>query len=279
MQDIENPLYSRPEAKLISPFQAVAFSFPGLSAGNFFVPSASLPTLLKPLELFSHTPCSRVILFSSVSSKLELTFQKNITFFVGENTTGKSSLLEAIAVAYGYNPEGGTINYRISTNDDYSELHNAVRLVKSYRRALTGYFFRAESFFNLATKADEYDRENRWGPSFGGRSLHAQSHGESFLSFFQTFKSAGLYLMDEPEAALSPQRQLTLLLHIKLLAEQGSQFIVASHSPILLGIPDAQIYSFDGGVIHEISWEETESYRLTKLFLDHRESVLKQLLK
>ena len=111
-----------------------------------------------------------------------LDFQKNITFFVGENTTGKSSLLEAIAVAYGYNPEGGTINYRFSTNDDYSELYNAVRLIKGYRHAMTGYFFRAESFFNLATKADEYDRQNPWGPSFGDRSLHAQSHGESFLA-------------------------------------------------------------------------------------------------
>ena len=214
----------------------------------------------------------------SIVSTKNLTFQQNITFFVGENTTGKSSLLEAIAVAYGFNPEGGTMNYRFSTYDDISELHNAVRLTKGYRRALTGYFFRAESFFNLATMADEYDKLNPWGPSFGDRSLHEQSHGESFLSFFQTFESAGLYLMDEPEAALSPQRQLTLLLHITRLAEKGAQFIIVSHSPILLGIPEAQIYSFDDGAIHEISWEETESYQVTKLFLEHREAVLHQLI-
>ena len=223
MQDIKKSLYSRPEARLISPLQAVAFLFPTYKPETFFV---FLAFPKKPRNYFLPVHLAR--------------------------------------------RPGDSL---------YSELHNAVRLVKGYRRALTGYFFRAESFFNLATKADEYDRENPWGPSFGDRSLHAQSHGESFLSFFQTFKSAGLYLMDEPEAALSPQRQLTLLLYMKRLAEQGSQIVVASHSPILLGIPDAQIYSFDGGVIHEISWEETESYRLTKLFLDHRESVLKQLLK
>ena len=214
----------------------------------------------------------------AIASLRRMDFEKNITFFVGENTTGKSSLLEAIAAAYGFNPEGGTMNYRFSTYDDLSELHNAVRLVKGYNRALTGYFFRAESFFNLATKADEYDRLNPRGPSFGDRSLHEQSHGESFLSFFQTFEGVGLYLMDEPEAALSPQRQLTLLLHIVQLAKKGAQFIIVSHSPILLGTPDARIHSFDGGRIHEITWVETESYSVTKLFLEHREAVLKQLL-
>ena len=213
----------------------------------------------------------------AISAIDNLSFRNNVTFFVGENATGKSSLLEAIAVAYGFNPEGGTINYRFSTWDDVSVLGLKTRLIKGYNRALTGYFFRAESFFNLASKAAEYDAQNPYGPSFGDRNLHEQSHGESFLSFFQTFNDAGLYLMDEPEAALSPQRQLTLLYHMVRLSKLGAQFVVASHSPILLGMPDAQILSFDEGSIHEISWEDTESYRITKLFLDHRETVLRRL--
>ena len=206
-----------------------------------------------------------------------LAFDRNVTFLVGENATGKSTLLEAVAVAYGFNPEGGTLNFRFSTWDEPGTLGDALRLVKSYRRARTGYFFRAESFFNLASKAAEYDAE-RGRPSYGNVSLHEQSHGESFLSFFQTFDGPGLYLMDEPEAALSPQRQLTLLLHMARMAAGDAQFIVASHSPILLGLPDAQLLSFDGGAIHEIAWEETDSYHVTKLFLDQREGLLKKLL-
>ena len=213
----------------------------------------------------------------AISGIENLSFHKNVTFFVGENATGKSTLLEAIAVAYGFNPEGGTMNYRFSTWDDVSVLGLKTRLIKGYNRALTGYFFRAESFFNLASKAAEYDIQNPYGPSFGDRNLHEQSHGESFLSFFQTFHDAGLYLMDEPEAALSPQRQLTLLYHLDRLSRLGAQFIIASHSPILLGMPGAEILSFDSGRIHEIKWEDTESYRITKLFLEHREAVLRRL--
>ena len=206
-----------------------------------------------------------------------LSFQKSVTFFSGENATGKSTLLEAIAEACGFNAEGGTINYRFSTWEEDRPLRRAMRLIRSHRRAAAGYFFRAESFFNLASKAAEYDRENPFGPSYGDRDLHDQSHGQSFLNFFQTFTRAGLYLMDEPEAALSPQRQLALLLHMHRLSEAGAQFIAATHSPILLGLPQAQILSFDGGRIREIAWEETESYQITKLFLDHRELMLRDL--
>lgn len=206
-----------------------------------------------------------------------LTLHSSTTFLVGENATGKSTLLEAIAVAYGFNPEGGTLNYRFSTWEDASELGDALRLLKGYRRARTGYFFRAESFFNLASKAAEYDAE-RGRPSYGDRDLHAQSHGESFLSFFQTFDGPGLYLMDEPEAALSPQRQLTLLLHMSRMAAGDAQFIVATHSPILLGLPGAEILSFDGGEIHPCAWEDTESYRVTKLFIEQRDGLLRRLM-
>ena len=207
-----------------------------------------------------------------------LAFHRNVSFLVGENGTGKSTLLEAIAIAYGFNPEGGTLNYRFSTYDDASALAGALRLSKGIRRARSGYFFRAESFFNLASKAAEYDAE-RGRPSYGATGLHEQSHGESFLSFFQTFDGPGLYLMDEPEAALSPQRQLTLLLHMIRLSRGDAQFIVATHSPILLGLPGAEILSFDDDGIRPCAWEDTESYRVTRLFIERREAVLRELLK
>lgn len=210
-----------------------------------------------------------------------LEFQKNITFFVGENGTGKSTLIEAIAVAYGFNPEGGTMNYRFSTFDDVSGLSSAIRMVKGYRRAKSNYFFRAESFFNVASKAEDYrdiTPKELYYERYGGKSLHEQSHGESFLAYFQSFDREGLYIMDEPEAALSPQRQLTLLIQINRMAEKGSQFIIASHSPILLGIPGADIISFDEGVMGHCSYEETESYQVMEMFINHRERLMECLL-
>lgn len=153
-----------------------------------------------------------------------LNFSNSITFFVGENGSGKSTLLEAIAVAHGFNPEGGTKNYLFSTHDTHSELYNAVRVIKGYRKEKWGYFLRAESFLALA--------QNNLQPN-------------------------GLYLFDEPEAALSPQRQLTLLIEIYRCAKAGSQFFIVTHSPILLGIPNAEILCFDNGSIHTCSYEET----------------------
>ena len=171
----------------------------------------------------------------------ELIFHNSITFFVGENGSGKSTLLEALAVACGFNPEGGTKNYIFSTYDSHSQLHEAIRVVKGYRQAKWGYFLRAESFYNVATKEEEYaDWEH---PS---EKYHEKSHGESFLALAQNYlKPNGVYFFDEPEAALSPQRQLTLLMEIHACARQGSQFIIVTHSPILLGIPEAQIIAFD----------------------------------
>ena len=203
-----------------------------------------------------------------------LAFDSNVTFFAGENGTGKSTLLEGIAVAYGYNPEGGTRNYHFSTYHDVSELEEAIRLVKGYRKRNSGYFFRAESFFNVATVTNlQYNDDGRL-PDY-----HAQSHGESFLSFLQDEAREGVYLMDEPEAALSPQRQLTLMLHIHSMALEGSQFIIATHSPILLGLAEARILSFTDAGIHPIRYEDTESYQITKLFLEQRESLLNKLFK
>lgn len=210
-----------------------------------------------------------------------LEFQDNITIFAGENGTGKSTLLEAIATAYGFNPEGGSINYRFSTFDDVSPLSQGVRLTKGICRAASNYFFRAESFFNVATKAEDYrgfTPKEIFYARYGGKSLHEQSHGESFLSYFQSFHEPGLYLMDEPEAALSPQCQLSLFLQISKMAENGSQFIMASHSPILLGIPNAGIISFDGGELKRCSYQDTESYQIMEMFINHRDALVKRLL-
>lgn len=210
-----------------------------------------------------------------------LEFTKNITFFVGENGTGKSTLLEGIAVAYGFNPEGGTINYRFSTFEEVSQLSEAIHLIKGYRRAKSNYFFRAESFFNVASKTEDYRdgvSKDLYYKKFGGKSLHEQSHGESFLAYFQSFDQEGLYIMDEPEAALSPQRQLTLFIQIANMAEKGSQFLIASHSPILLGIPGAEIFSFDNGRIARCRYEETESYQVMEMFINNREYLISRLL-
>lgn len=211
----------------------------------------------------------------SIASLDELVFHNAVTFFVGENGSGKSTLLEAIAVNYGFNPEGGTRNYNFSTFDSHSELCEALTLSKGIRRAKWGYFLRAESFYNVATAENEYSRL----PGGIPQHLHECSHGESFLQLVQdNFSPNGLYILDEPEAALSPQRQLTLLLEIVRCVKEGSQFIIATHSPILLGLPDADILSFDDG-LQTCKYEDTESYVVTKMFVNDRERVLKRLLK
>ena len=203
-----------------------------------------------------------------------LEFTSPITFFVGENGTGKSTLLEAIAVAYGFNPEGGTKNYSFSTYDSHSELYDAIRISRGFQRAGTGYFLRAESFYNVATK--EMDYADLAHPS---QKYHEKSHGESFLAMAQKhLRPHGMYIFDEPEAALSPQRQLTLLMEIYECARQGSQFIIATHSPILLGIPGAQILTFDDGIIHPCEYEDTDSYQITEMFINNRKHLLTRLL-
>lgn len=202
-------------------------------------------------------------------------FSSPVTFFVGENGSGKSTLLESIAVQYGFNPEGGTKNYNFSTYNSHSELYSALTLIKGTSRARWGYFLRAESFYNVATAEEKYSREGGT-PQF----LHEKSHGESFLATAQeNFRPGGLYLLDEPEAALSPQRQMTMLMEIYECAKQGSQFIIATHSPVLLAMPDAVILSFDGEQIHPCQYEDTESYRITEMFINNREQILNYLLK
>ena len=204
----------------------------------------------------------------------KLDFNKAITFFVGENGSGKSTLLEALAVAHGFNPEGGTKNYIFSTRDTHSELCDAIRISRGYRKEKWGYFLRAESFYNVATQEEEYADSTH--PS---AKYHEKSHGESFLELAQNnLHSNGLYLFDEPEAALSPQRQLTLLMQIYRFAKEGAQFFIVTHSPILLGIPDADIYCFDNGRIHLCEYEETDSYQITEMFINNRQMLLDRLL-
>lgn len=201
-------------------------------------------------------------------------FNNPITFFVGENGSGKSTLLEAIAVAHGFNPEGGTKNYNFSTHDTHSELCDAIKISKGFRKEKWGYFLRAESFYNVATQEEEYSDIRH--PS---AKYHEKSHGESFLALAQNnLRANGLYLLDEPEAALSPQRQLTLLIEIYRCAKAGAQFFIITHSPILLGIPNADIYCFDNGSIYLCSYEETESYQVTEMFINNREAILGRLL-
>lgn len=206
----------------------------------------------------------------------EITFRKPVTFFVGENGSGKSTLLEAIAIAYGFNPEGGSLNYRFSTHDDYSELCNALTISKGPSRGFGGFFLRAESFYNVSTKAIEYEDYDK--PMYGDKTLHEQSHGESFLNFINSFTRTGLFIMDEPEAALSPQRQLSLFSKIANMAREGSQYIIVSHSPILLAMPDADIIGFDESGIHYLVYEETDSYKITSLMVNHRDKIVAELL-
>ncbi len=208
----------------------------------------------------------------AIRSLTSLTFNKNITFFAGENGSGKSTLLEAIAIAWGLNPEGGTLNYHFSTYDAYSDLAGAVKLRKGMLHPKLRYFLRAESFYNVAS-ATMREYNDGYLPDY-----HARSHGESFMTFIRRYEAPGLYLMDEPEAALSPQSQLSLLIYLSQMAEKGAQFVIATHSPILLGTPDAEILSFDGGEVHPVTYEETDSYQITKLFLENRENFLKRLL-
>ena len=211
----------------------------------------------------------------AISSLESLTFHQPITFFVGENGSGKSTLLEAIAIAYGFNPEGGTKNYNFSTYDSHSELYQAMRLYKGPVRTQWGYFLRAESFYNVATKEAEYYEEE----SPKAKHLHRKSHGEGFLEAAQdNFRPHSLNLIDEPEAALSPQRQLTMFIEIYRCAQAGAQFIIASHSPILTAIPGAEILSFDNGQVHPCAYEEMGCYQITSMFINQRESMIHQLL-
>ena len=212
-----------------------------------------------------------------------LTFSGPVTFFIGENGSGKSTILEAIAVALGFNPEGGSRHFRFGTRVSHSELHQYVRAVRSVQRPRDGFFLRAESYFNVATEIERMDAEPGPGapiaPGFGPRALHEQSHGESFLALVEhRFRGNGLYLLDEPEAALSPMRQMTLLSRLHALVRMRSQFIIATHSPILLAYPGATIYECGPDGLRCLAYEETEHFRITRDFLNRYQVMLRTLM-
>lgn len=236
------------------------------------------PFLLRLQLVRERIPDPPVYPFSipAVAAADGLTLHPRVTYLVGENGSGKSTLLEAIAVAAEFNPEGGTTNTRFSTRRSDSALSGAMRLVQSWRRPRTGFFLRAESFFNVATLLEDL------GPHvmqhYGGRSLHEQSHGESFLALvLHRFGPDGLYLLDEPEAALSPLRQMSVLRRIHDLVREGCQFVVATHAPILLAYPDAWIYELDEQGIRRVEYDQTATVKTTREFLNNPEGTLREL--
>lgn len=211
-----------------------------------------------------------------------LTLSKSVTFIVGENGTGKSTLIEGIAVALGFNPEGGSKSFNFYTQKSHSDLYEFLRICKSFKQPRDGYFLRAESFYNVATDIDRMDKIIANQPpvieSYGGISLHEQSHGESFIALTeQRFGGNGIYILDEPEAALSPMRIMRLMCNMNNLVKNGSQFIISTHSPILMTFPDADILEITQNGIQSVPYSETEHFQITKRFLNNPDKMHRYL--
>ncbi len=207
-------------------------------------------------------------------------FTSPVTFFVGENGSGKSTLSEAIAVAAGFNAEGGTKNYSFSSQDTTSSLSENIILVRGHKRERSGYFLRAESFYTTANYADSGTSDMAGNPYpilFDGKRIHEQSHGEAFLSIVKTFR-AGLYIFDEPESALSPKRIIALMAEIHQLVKQGSQFIIATHSPMLLAYPNAKIYQLSKDGIDEVAFDDIDHVKIIKEFLDNPKEYIDRFI-
>lgn len=233
-------------------------------------------------RLPEHSYLNDLAVIKSLQAMGRLNLTKRVTFLVGENGIGKSTLIEAIAVNQGFNPEGGTINFNFSTEDSHSELYRYLRVSKGLSSRKDGFFLRAESFYNVASNIDQMDRIPSPGPSviesYGGVSLHKQSHGESFMALVENrFGGDGLYILDEPEAALSPLRILELMCHIRALEKKNSQFIISTHSPILMAYPGAEVLYLTEDGIQSVSYKETEHYQITKQFLNAPEQMCKYL--
>ncbi len=247
---------------------------PGLHSRGFLL-SATL--LREKVASFADYPFN----LPAIRALETVTFHAAVTFLVGENGSGKSTLLEALAIAAGFNAEGGSQNFRFTTRASHSDLHRCLRLARSHRRPRTGFFLRAESFFNVATEVDALERENPGLFEFyGGRSLHEQSHGESFIALLNhRFGDRGLYFLDEPEAALSPTRQMAALVRIHALVSEGCQFVIATHSPILMAYPDATILAVSEQGLAPVRYEDTEHYTITRRFLTDTGGMIDRLLR
>jgi predicted ATPase len=207
----------------------------------------------------------------AIAQIFRLELQTPVTFLVGENGSGKSTLIEAIAICAGFNPEGGSKNFRAAYRRSESSLHQYLRLTRGPRRETSGFFLRAETMFNVSTEAEQYR-------DYGWTNLHEMSHGEAFLWVaINKFRDGGLFVLDEPEAALSPQRQLTLLIRIHQLVQAGSQFIISTHSPLLMAYPNATIFLLDQTGIHKTRYEDTEHYAVTRAFLQDPAARLSKL--
>ena len=218
-----------------------------------------------------------------LAEKEGIHFRKPVTFLVGENGVGKSTLVEAIAVACGFNPEGGTINFNFSTRSSHSDLHNYLTISRGYKKHRDGFFLRAESFYNVASNIEHMDDGVSLGApvisSYCGVSLHKQSHGESFMSLVENrFGGNGLYILDEPEAALSPMRMMRLLCYMQQLVNNNSQFVISTHSPILMTFPNAEILEITEEGINSVDYKETEHFLITKRFMDAPEKMIESLL-
>jgi predicted ATPase len=210
----------------------------------------------------------------AIKSLSKLDLHPKVTFFVGENGSGKSTMLEAIAIANGLNAEGGSRNMVFATRESHSQLHKILRLRRYHALIPDAWFMRAESLFNVATEIENLGVQG----SYGDRSLHEQSHGEAFMSLVENRFSQGLYFLDEPEAALSPQRQLEFLVVMHRLLKKDSQLVIATHSPIIMSYPNALIYSFGEHGVKPTAYKETEHYRVTRSFLESPERMLSHLL-
>lgn len=220
-------------------------------------------------------PFSLPIIRSLAQESKNLKLEKSITFLSGENGSGKSTLLEAIAVAYGINPEGGTKNFNFSTFDSHSVLHKYITLIRRGEIPKTAFFLRAENYYNIASEIENLNLSS----FYGMRPLHEMSHGEGMLSIVTNrFTENGLYILDEPESGLSVSRQMSLLKEIILLAKKNCQFIIATHSPILLAAPEATIYNITAESIDAIGYRETEAYQVMKLFLDDPDRMIHYLM-
>lgn len=241
---------------------------------SHFLISASVNLSEAPEDIFFRD-------ISVLNHMKQITFHPKVTFFVGQNGAGKSTLLEALAVGMGLNPEGGSRNFNFATAETHSSLHEYMTIVKGIKRPKDTFFLRAESFYNVATKVDglsAYGRDRQFMHQYGGRSLHEQSHGESFLSLMKhRMRGGGLYFFDEPEAALSPQGQMSFLVRLHELAEQGAQCIIATHSPIIMAYPQADILEFTD-TIEKTAYESTQHVQLMRDFIQHPEMMMDKLL-